>query len=158
MSEQEFKYVVRIVDRDLSGEKRVAYALSRIKGIGINMAFAILRKLNIDPFTKLGALSEGDIKKLNSVLRNLEKYISYNWFLNRPKDSQTGKNLHLVSSDLILKVRYDIDQMEKIKSWRGIRHSLGLKVRGQRTRTTGRLGLTVGVSRSKVKKGKEGGK
>ncbi|MCD6312817.1 MAG: 30S ribosomal protein S13, partial [Thaumarchaeota archaeon] len=30
---------------------------------------------------------------------------------------------------------------------RGIRHSLGLKVRGQRTRTTGRFGTTVGVSR-----------
>ena len=46
-------------------------------------------------------------------------------------------------------VRKDIEIMKKIRSWKGIRHSLGLKVRGQRTRTTGRLGLTVGVKRKR---------
>ncbi|MEM2885380.1 MAG: 30S ribosomal protein S13, partial [Thermoproteota archaeon] len=34
--------------------------------------------------------------------------------------------------------------------WKGLRHSLGLKVRGQRTKTTGREGRTLGVSRRAV--------
>jgi 2,3-bisphosphoglycerate-independent phosphoglycerate mutase len=41
----------------------------------------------------------------------------------------------------------NIEREKKIKSWRGIRHALGLKVRGQRTATTGRVGMTVGVKR-----------
>jgi small subunit ribosomal protein S13 len=47
----------------------------------------------------------------------------------------------------VLTVKSDIDLMKEIKCWRGIRHMLGLKVRGQRTRTTGRTGITVGVKK-----------
>ena len=49
-----------------------------------------------------------------------------------------------------LKIKEDIQREMKIKSWRGVRHSLGLKVRGQRTRTTGRKGGPVGVARRAV--------
>ena len=147
---EEFKLVVRIGDRDLRGDKRLAYALMRIKGIGINTAIALSRKLGLNPFVKLGTLSEAEIKKLDEAVRNLHKYGFPYWFLNRPRDPQTGENLHLIGSELILKVKSDIELMKKIKCWKGIRHMLGLKVRGQRTRTTGRTGLTVGVT----KKGK----
>ncbi|MHA1722752.1 MAG: 30S ribosomal protein S13, partial [Candidatus Baldrarchaeia archaeon] len=54
-------------------------------------------------------------------------------------------------SDLVLTIKSDIDRMKKIKSWKGIRHALGLKVRGQRTRTTGRGGRTIGVTKKKKK-------
>jgi len=57
--------------------------------------------------------------------------------------------LHLLSSDLVLRTKMDIDLMKKIKSWKGYRHAYGLKVRGQRTRTTGRTGKTVGVSKKR---------
>ncbi|MEM3102642.1 MAG: 30S ribosomal protein S13, partial [Candidatus Caldarchaeum sp.] len=67
--------------------------------------------------------------------------------LNRSRDPSTGRNLHLIGADLDLAVKEDIQTMMRTKSWKGIRHSLGLKVRGQRTRTTGRSGMTVGVSR-----------
>jgi len=70
-----------------------------------------------------------------------------NWMLNRRKDLETGKDLHLIGSDLEFRVKQDIEFMKSIKSWKGWRHSLGLKVRGQRTRTTGRTGRTVGVHR-----------
>ena len=46
-------------------------------------------------------------------------------------------------------MKQDIDKMKKMKSWKGIRHSLGLKVRGQRTKTTGRVGRTVGYQRKR---------
>ena len=49
-----------------------------------------------------------------------------------------------------MSVKSDIDFMTDIRSWKGIRHSLGLKVRGQRTRTTGRKGRAVGVAKKIV--------
>jgi SSU ribosomal protein S13P len=69
--------------------------------------------------------------------------------LNRRKDPFLGVDRHLITSDLLITVRNDIEFMKKIKSYKGTRHMLGLKVRGQRTRTTGRTGLTVGVKRGK---------
>ena len=148
MSSTGFKPIVRIRDTDLDGYKAVAYALTKIKGIGISTAFAICRYLGIDPLTKLGELPEDVIKRLDWAVRNLHQFAP-GWFVNRPKDPETGKNIHLIGADLILAAKKDIDLMKKIGCWKGIRHKLGLKVRGQRTVTTGRLGLTVGVSKGK---------
>ena len=52
--------------------------------------------------------------------------------------------------DLPLKLGEDIDLLRKIRSYRGIRHERGLRVRGQRTKATGRRGLVVGVMRKKI--------
>ncbi|MGY5853448.1 MAG: 30S ribosomal protein S13, partial [Candidatus Thorarchaeota archaeon] len=64
-----------------------------------------------------------------------------------PRDRMSGRMLHLTGADLQFAHKNDIDRLRRIRSWRGIRHSLGLKVRGQHTRTTGRHGMAVGVSR-----------
>jgi Ribosomal protein S13 len=61
--------------------------------------------------------------------------------------------MHLVSSELIFYARQDIEREKKTRSWRGVRHSLELKVRGQRTRTTGRFGASVGVKKKRVEEG-----
>lgn len=76
------------------------------------------------------------------------------WFLNRGKDPETGREMHLIGSELVLAARRDVDLMKKLKSWKGVRHSLGLKVRGQRTVTTGRFGATAGVTKKKATGGK----
>ncbi len=145
----EFKQIVRIADKDLEGKDQVYYALQKIKGIGFNTAIAICKMLNINPLTKIGYLSEEEIKNLEDYVLNLHQKNVPSWFLNRRKDPFTGKDYHFVGSDLVLKVREDIEFMKSIKSWKGIRHMLGLKVRGQSTRTTGRTGLTVGVTKKK---------
>ncbi|MCD6457807.1 MAG: 30S ribosomal protein S13 [Thermofilum sp. ex4484_82] len=149
MSSSEFKQIVRLVGVDLPGDKAIVYSLRLIKGIGINMAYAICRKIGINPHTKLGSLSEAQLKELDAILREPHKLGFPPWFLNRPKDPRTGKHLHLITSDLIFTVKGDIDFLKEIRCWRGIRHMFGLKVRGQRTRTTGRTGITVGVKRRK---------
>jgi small subunit ribosomal protein S13 len=64
---------------------------------------------------------------------------------NRRKDLETGRDEHLIGPDLVLRNKADIDFMRDIRTWKGVRHSLGLKVRGQRTKTTGRKGRAVGV-------------
>ena len=144
---KEFRHIVRITETDLAGTEKVLYALSNIKGIGVGLANAILRKAGINPGTRIGNLTEADTEKIEDVIRNLDKYNIPSWLFNRQKDVETGKNLHLIGSDLVLRSKLDIDQMKAIRSWRGYRHSYGLKVRGQRTKTTGRSGKAMGVKK-----------
>ena len=146
---EEFKHIVRIAGEDLPGDKSLVYALTGIKGIGINLAYIICRKMGFDPERKLGSLSEEEIEKLDAIVKNVHELKLPPWILNRRKDPFTGENRHLITSDLVFTVRQDIEFMKKIKCWRGIRHRLGLKVRGQRTKTTGRTGMTIGVRRKK---------
>ena len=146
---REFRHIVRVTDTDINGTLKVGYALTKIKGVNISLANAILKKAGVNPEIRLGLLSEEQVKKIEDVLLNPAKYGIPSWLLNRRKDLETGKDLHLLSSDLVLRTKMDIDLMKKIKSWKGYRHAYGLKVRGQRTRTTGRTGKTVGVSKKR---------
>ncbi|MEM0164786.1 MAG: 30S ribosomal protein S13 [Saccharolobus sp.] len=147
---QQFKYVVRIFGQDVDGTMKLPYALAMVKGIGYNTAKAILYQLGMDPNMRLGELTDSDLKKIESVIVDHTLKGLPSWLFNRRKDYETGLDLHLITSDLIFYVRNDIEREKKTKSWRGLRHSLGLKVRGQRTRTTGRTGMTIGVTRKKM--------
>ena len=70
--------------------------------------------------------------------------------LNRRKDTYSGKDIHAIGTDLAYLVRQDIDHEKESGTWKGYRHAYGQKVRGQRTRSTGRTGMTVGVLRKSV--------
>ncbi|KPV62920.1 MAG: 30S ribosomal protein S13 [Candidatus Bathyarchaeota archaeon BA1] len=144
---KEFRHIIRIADTDLDGTLKVGYALAKIRGVGISLANAIMKKAGIDPDTRLGLLSEADVERLKDIINNPMRHGVPGWLLNRPKDKETGKALHLTASDLALQIKTDIDQMKKIRSWRGFRHAYGLRVRGQRTRTTGRIRKAMSVKK-----------
>ncbi|MCS6784807.1 MAG: 30S ribosomal protein S13, partial [Candidatus Caldarchaeum sp.] len=144
---KDFRLIVRVMNTDVDGTLKVPYALARVKGIGVNLGYAISRVAGIDPQTRIGNLSEKQIEKIEQIAKNPVKNGIPAWMVNRRFDPITGENKHLIGADLELAVKEDIQTMMRTKSWKGIRHSLGLKVRGQRTRTTGRTGMTVGVSR-----------
>ncbi|HID43548.1 MAG TPA: 30S ribosomal protein S13 [Archaeoglobaceae archaeon] len=148
MSEAEFKHIVRIADADLDGNKSVIFALTGVKGIGLRMARSIANVLKIDPKIKLGNLDDESIEKLKEfVEEKIEQQPA--WMLNRRSDLYSGKNIHLLSKDVDFARMIDIERLIRMKSYRGIRHARGKKVRGQRTRATGRSGRTVGVIRRK---------
>lgn len=148
---EEFKHIVRIAGKDLSGAKRVQLALSDLKGVNVAYARAVAYVAEVDPFAKLGDLGKDKIERLEKVIKNPAEHGVPNWMLNRRKDFETGKDLHLVGAGIDISVRTDISRERRIRSRRGIRHELGLTVRGQRTRTTGRKGLVVGVKRKEVR-------
>ncbi len=143
----EYKYIVRIAATDIPGDLKVPYGLAMIKGVGYNLALALCRLLGIDPNKRIGFLTDAEIARLEEAIKNPRAVGVPSWMLNRRKDYETGRDMHLVGADLIYYVRRDIEREKRIKSWRGIRHALGLKVRGQKTSRTGRLGVTVGVSK-----------
>ncbi len=152
MSAKEFQHIVRIAGTDLDGTLKLNFAIANINGIGIPLANAITRKAGIPPETRVGFLTDIDVEKLEDIITNPARHGIPDWMLNRAKDMETGKDLHLIGADLTLRIKTDIEEMKDLKSWRGYRHAYGLRVRGQRTKTTGRSGKAMGVKKKEIVK------
>ena len=144
---QEYRYIVRIMGTDVTGTLKTFYAVAEVKGVSSSLSNAILKKAGVNPDLRVGFLTESDISKIEDVIRDPAKYSIPTWMFNRRKDTETGKDSHLLSADLALKNKTDIDGAKEIRSWRGYRHAYSLKVRGQRTKTTGRAGKALGVKK-----------
>lgn len=131
----------------VDGNAKVEFGLTQIRGIGRRFAQAIVKIANINPELRIGAVSEKDLNRIEEIILDpVANGIPY-WLVNRKKDLRTGKDIHVVGNKLEITIKRDIDRMKKIKSYKGVRHQLHLKVRGQRTKSTGRHGLVVGVLR-----------
>lgn len=149
MEEQEINYFVRIENTDLDGTKAVLIALTGLPGIGMHTSSVISKLADVDPRATLGLLEEEPVDRIRAVVANYKDHVP-TWMLNRQKDVYTGEAKQLLGSDLRMAIEDDVNRMRKIRSYRGIRHETGQKVRGQRTKSTGRTGTTVGVRRKKV--------
>ncbi len=147
LTTQEYNHIVRIIGNDIPGEKKILIGLTQIRGIGYNFANAILDSLKISSNTSIGYLSDSQVQSIEKILKNPSEANFPSWFLNRRKDVETGEDKHLITSDIAFTVRNDVEREKATNSWRGFRHMYGLKVRGQRTRTTGRKGGAVGVAK-----------
>ncbi len=145
---ENFQYIVRIANTDIDGEKNIIMGLTQIKGVGRHIASFIANASGIALNTLIGDLTEEQIQKIKDLLENLSESAP-SWMLNHRKDLDTGEDLHLISTDVQTKLRDDINLMKMIRCYRGVRHELNLKVRGQRTSSNGRKGLALGVQRRK---------
>ena len=146
--DSDFKYIIRIANSDVSGEERLASALTSIRGIGPRISNAIVQKLKLNPNKLAGKLDDKNVVDIENAIMNLNDYVP-DWLLNRQKDYDTGEDIHPVSVELKMTHDEDLNRMKKVKSYKGIRHASGHKVRGQRTYSNGRKGLALGVSRKK---------
>jgi small subunit ribosomal protein S13 len=144
--DSDFNYIVRIANTDIDGEKKIIFGLSQIKGLGRRMATYVADAAGIDRRIKCGNLSDSQLQKINQVLEYMHEKAP-SWILNHRKDFDTGKDLHLIGSDIEMRLRDDVNLLKMIRSYRGIRHETGLRVRGQRTRANNRKGLSLGVSK-----------
>jgi small subunit ribosomal protein S13 len=147
--DEDLRHIVRILNTDLAGKKQVHMALTGIKGVGRRAASIFTAKAGVDPFATLGLLPDSEIDKLKKVVEEDAVRSLPVWMLNRRGDIETGTDIHVMGMDLNMTLREDLDLMKKMRSYKGIRHERGLRVRGQRTRSSGRTGAIVGVSRKK---------
>ncbi len=145
---QDFRYLVRIAGRDLEGSKKLIIALADLRGVGHNFASVTIMRMGLDPRIRLGTLSEEKVREVEKALQQVATSSLPQWYYNRRRDPYTGDTKQLLGSDLDFAVKNDVEAERNVQSWKGIRHGLGLKVRGQRTRTTGRKGATVGVRKA----------
>lgn len=154
-SKEEIRGIVHLMGKDVKGAMPLHSALMQVKGIGVRLSaiFAdiISRELSIPRNTQIGSLSDEQMTALEEIVKNPAKRGVPVYMLNRRKDFETGKDIHITGNDVVFSMRADIEREKTLYSWKGYRHSYGQKVRGQGTRTTGRKGLTMGVSKTKLK-------
>lgn len=144
--EEEIRYFVRVGTTDLDGTKSVRVALTGITGVGRHTSMIISRMADVDELALLGKLDEASVNRIRAAVEAYASKIP-TWMANRPKDIYTGETKHLFGGDIALTRDEDVNLMRKIRCYKGIRHETGQKVRGQRTKSTGRTGTTVGVKR-----------
>ncbi len=146
--------IVRIAGKDMRGNLKLSKGLLRVRGLGHTMknvaANAIAEELSISPQEKVGKLSDEQIERIDKLLTNLQSKNVPPYLLNRRKDPDTGKDIHVIMNDLAFTQRQDIEREKKLYTWKGYRHAYGKKVRGQRTRNTGRKGMALGVMRKTI--------
>ena len=143
----QYENLIRILGNDIPGEQKTLIGLTQIRGIGYMFANSMLQILKINPDSRIGTLSEEQVSSIEKIIQDPKSQNFPTWFLNRQKDIETGNDLHLVTSDIAFNIRNDVEREKGIFSWRGYRHMYGLKVRGQRTRCSGRKGGAVGVAK-----------
>ena len=108
--------MAKVIGTDIPDNKRLEISLTYIYGVGLHRSNEIIAKLGLNPDMRANKLTQDDIARINALLQ--AEYI--------------------VEGDLRRQVQGNIKRLISIHSYRGMRHRLGLPVRGQRTRTNSR--------------------
>ena len=153
------------------------YALTKIKGVGRRYSNLVCKKADVDlnkryvaPQSlinpshhpsrsqallipachfRAGEITSEELERIVTIIQNPTQYKIPTWFLNRQRDIVDGKDSQVLANGMDSKLREDLERLKKIRAHRGLRHYWGLRVRGQHSKTTGRRGRTVGVSKKK---------
>ena len=141
--------IIRILGKDIEGNVKLYPGLTQIKGVSWALANATCVLLKMDKTKTIGELSEEEISKISEFLKNPQVP---DYILNRRKDFETGEDMHLLGSDLELKGEFDVKRLKKIKVYRGLRHMIGLPMRGQRTKSNFRRNRKKGAGIKKKNK------
>uniref|UniRef100_A0A803KYU3 CCHC-type domain-containing protein n=1 Tax=Chenopodium quinoa TaxID=63459 RepID=A0A803KYU3_CHEQI len=149
VANEEFQHILRLLNTNVDGKQKIMFAMTSIKGIGRRYANICCKKADIDMNKRAGELTTTELDNLMTVVANPRQFKVPDWFLNRQKDYKDGRYSQVVSNQLDMKLRDDLERLKKIRNHRGLRHYWGLRVRGQHTKTTGRRGKTVGVSKKR---------
>lgn len=144
----DFRYIVRIVNTDIDGNKPTVVGLQSIKGVGKRVAEIVVNKAGVDRLAKIGAVDEAKVAELTNLISTYSDYVPH-WAVNRQHDYETGEDHHIFGTEVDMVLKDDINRLKMIRCYRGVRHESGHKLRGQRTRSNGRKGLTLGVSKAR---------
>ena len=145
----QFQHIIRLLNTNVDGKQKIMFALTAIKGVGRRYSNLVCKKADVDLNKRAGDLTNEELERIVTIIQNPLQYKFPKWFLNRPKDFKDGSYGQVLVNGLDNKLREDLERLKKIRNHRGLRHYWGLRVRGQHTKTTGRRGKTVGVSKKK---------
>ena len=145
----DFQHILRILGTNVDGKQKVMYAMTAVQGVGRRFSNIVMKKADVDMDKRAGELTQKEMDDIVNVIQNPLVFKIPSWMLNRRKDFKDGKSLQISSNQISQKMRDDLERLKKIRNHRGLRHYWGLRVRGQHTKTTGRRGKTVGVSKKK---------
>ncbi|KAL4402505.1 ribosomal 40S subunit protein S18B [Malassezia pachydermatis] len=140
---QNFAHILRLLNTNVDGKRKIMYALTEIKGVGRRYSNIVCKKADVDLNKRAGELNSDELERIVNILQSPQEFKIPTWFLNRQKDFTTGKDSQVLSNNVEAKLRDDLERLKKIRAHRGLRHYWNLRARGQHTRTTGRRGRTV---------------
>ncbi|CAO3613696.1 unnamed protein product [Mucor hiemalis] len=130
-----FQHIIRLLNTNVDGRVKIQIALTSVKGVGRRFSNIACKKADIDLNKRAGELSSEELERIVTILQNPAQY---KFLLGSLTDKR-----------ILLMYRDDLERLKKIRAHRGLRHYWGVRVRGQHTKTTGRRGRTVGVSKKK---------
>jgi small subunit ribosomal protein S13 len=148
--DEDVQYFVRIGQTDLDGTKSVERALAELDGVGRRVARVVAEEAGVDRTATFGGLDDDAIERVTEAVDSFTEHAP-EWLANRRNDFYTGDDQHITGNDVGLTRDQDINRMRMIRSYKGIRHERGQKVRGQRTKSTGRTEGTIGVNVEAIK-------
>lgn len=143
---EKFQHILRVLNTNIDGRRKIAFAITAIKGVGRRYAHVVLRKADIDLTKRAGELTEDEVERVITIMQNPRQYKIPDWFLNRQKDVKDGKYSQVLANGLDNKLREDLERLKKIRAHRGLRHFWGLRVRGQHTKTKKKLYMGVSTT------------
>ena len=152
--DDDIRYFVRIGQSDLDGTQSVERALTDLNGIGRRAARIIAEDAGVDRTATFGALEDDTIEEVVALVEGFADETP-EWLTNHRNEFFSGETTHRIGNDLEITRRQDINRMKMIDSYKGIRHKRGQKVRGQRTKSTGRTEGTIGVNVEAIKEEQE---
>lgn len=150
--EEDFNLIVRIFGTDIKGRQKTSIGLCKIRGVDKVFSNAVLTVAGIPKDKLVGKLTESDIKKIEEVIKTPAKFNIPNYLLNRRHDPEKGEDFHMVGADLKLQNDFDIRRMKRIRSYKGLRHSWNLKVRGQRLKSYRKGEAAIARKKTVIKK------
>ena len=133
----------------MNGKHKTAFALRGIKGVGRRFGILCCKIAQIDPSRRAGELTEDEMNRISDIFAKPVEYGIPQWFLNRQRCIRDGTWSQLIANMVDTRLREDLERMKKIRKHRGLRHHFGLKVKGQHSKSTGRKGATLGVTKKK---------
>ena len=141
--------MVRVLATDIEGKMTIYSGLAKIKGVSWALSNAICKTLKLNKKRKIGSITEKEIEEISKIIKEgkIPKFL-----LNRQNDFESGEDKHLTGSDLELRKEFDIKRLKKIKSYKGLRHSSNLPMRGQRTKSNFRRNRRKGAGIKKKNK------
>ncbi|XP_060049466.1 small ribosomal subunit protein uS13-like [Erinaceus europaeus] len=111
MIPEKFQHILRVLNTNINGCHKIAFAITAIKGVGRRYAHVVFRKANTDLTKRAGELTEDEVECVITIMQNPHQYKIPDWFLNRQKD---GKYSQVVANGLDNKVREDLEWLKKI--------------------------------------------
>jgi len=98
--EQEMRYLVRVANTDIKGERKLHHGLCSIKGVSFMFANMVCRLTKLDHNLKIGLLTDAQIALLEKVIADPVTQGSPVWMLNRRGDYETGEDKHILGGSL----------------------------------------------------------
>ncbi|PIU61440.1 30S ribosomal protein S13 [archaeon CG_4_10_14_0_2_um_filter_Archaea_38_6] len=148
---EDLNLIVRIFSTDIPGKKTAIIGLCKIKGVDKMFGNAVLSIAGVPDDKLIGRLSSEEVKKIEDVIKSPEKHNVPEYLYNRRSDPETNNDSHAVGAELKLQKDFDIRRLKRIRSFKGLRHGWGLKVRGQRLKSFRRGNAAITIKKKVLK-------